>query len=534
MPYLNIGDLMDQNNSRKYVSKTVDVFPDEEVEPNKTQIQEDENRTGPITINEELANSTVADSIGDISTQEQDNYSKDNQENAIKVYEDLSSGSEDMRQVIQDIKDKKAPNKLIDRPSTSKRNTEHKIQDISADTLATVDYDPVLSDSDDCQEPSHQPSFVNQSNIIEIASSSEDELNDGQMLETDEESSFRLHFSRSSNRSPVVVKEFEKSEIIFEENNSHSRIDLENNEESHNSVKYERGTICIDSTRNSHEDCPAEFAVVQLHAHPEKQPVSMVDNTFDESNREITPFSTAEVTAIKELTKILEEGDESTDEENSVYGSSNSLHNSGVEMSQLVLEKPDDPSTDSNKHSISIQCTLAAKDLESSNSDKALTMNDSEECVELSEHQRSISVQRLTRRQASMLESMSVEDEIGNMPIMEEIDPVQLLDKPEFKGKQDPDEAKVYERSPSTGSETSRQTRASSVLSQHLVGVTTAKPTRAEKASTSGVKSKKTPIDFAAPKRSDDMAELEQNTLKKAGLRTRSRTNSVSSIQSDN
>uniref|UniRef100_A0AAR5P9Y7 Shugoshin C-terminal domain-containing protein n=2 Tax=Dendroctonus ponderosae TaxID=77166 RepID=A0AAR5P9Y7_DENPD len=141
---------------------------------------------------------------------------------------------------------------------------------------------------------------------------------------------------------------------------------------------------------------------------------------------------------------------------------------------------------------------------------------------------------RLTRRQASMLESMSVEDEIGNMPIMEEIDPVQLLDKPEFKGKQDPDEAKVYERSPSTGSETSRQTRASSVLSQHLVGVTTAKPTRAEKASTSGVKSKKTPIDFAAPKRSDDMAELEQNTLKKAGLRTRSRTNSVSSIQSDN
>ncbi|KAH1021300.1 hypothetical protein HUJ04_010832 [Dendroctonus ponderosae] len=92
---------------------------------------------------------------------------------------------------------------------------------------------------------------------------------------------------------------------------------------------------------------------------------------------------------------------------------------------------------------------------------------------------------RLTRRQASMLESMSVEDEIGNMPIMEEIDPVQLLDKPEFKGKQDPDEAKVYERSPSTGSETSRQTRASSVLSQNLVGVTTAKPTRAEKASTS-------------------------------------------------
>ncbi|XP_048523859.1 uncharacterized protein LOC125505001, partial [Dendroctonus ponderosae] len=410
MPYLNIGDLMDQNNSRKYVSKTVDVFPDEEVEPNKTQIQEDENRTGPITINEELANSTVADSIGDISTQEQDNYSKDNQENAIKVYEDLSSGSEDMRQVIQDIKDKKAPNKLIDRPSTSKRNTEHKIQDISADTLATVDYDPVLSDSDDCQEPSHQPSFVNQSNIIEIASSSEDELNDGQMLETDEESSFRLHFSRSSNRSPVVVKEFEKSEIIFEENNSHSRIDLENNEESHNSVKYERGTICIDSTRNSHEDCPAEFAVVQLHAHPEKQPVSMVDNTFDESNREITPFSTAEVTAIKELTKILEEGDESTDEENSVYGSSNSLHNSGVEMSQLVLEKPDDPSTDSNKHSISIQCTLAAKDLESSNSDKALTMNDSEECVELSEHQRSISVQcTLHEKDAIIEQSVEVE-----------------------------------------------------------------------------------------------------------------------------
>uniref|UniRef100_A0AAR5QGR2 Shugoshin C-terminal domain-containing protein n=1 Tax=Dendroctonus ponderosae TaxID=77166 RepID=A0AAR5QGR2_DENPD len=141
---------------------------------------------------------------------------------------------------------------------------------------------------------------------------------------------------------------------------------------------------------------------------------------------------------------------------------------------------------------------------------------------------------RLTRRQASMLESMSVEDEIGNMPIMEEIDPVQLLDKPEFKGKQDPDEAKVYERSPSTGSETSRQTRASSVLSQNLVGVTTAKPTRAEKASTSGFKSKKTPIDLAVPKKSDDMAELEQNPLKRAGIRTRSRTNSVSSIKSDN
>lgn len=70
----------------------------------------------------------------------------------------------------------------------------------------------------------------------------------------------------------------------------------------------------------------------------------------------------------------------------SVYGSSNNL-DTDIEMSELAVGEADNISTDSNKRSISIQCTLPLASLASNNSD------DSEGGVELSEHQRSIYVQ---------------------------------------------------------------------------------------------------------------------------------------------
>lgn len=139
MSGLNVGELIEHNESRKYVSKTIEIFTDEEVELNKVELQEDENQTGLVTINEE-ANFTVAESIGDISTEEQDNSLKDD---TVKVYEDLSSGSEDIIQAIHDIEDGKAANEQSDRLSTSTHYTEHEIQGISADSLAPVHYGKV-------------------------------------------------------------------------------------------------------------------------------------------------------------------------------------------------------------------------------------------------------------------------------------------------------------------------------------------------------------------------------------------------------
>lgn len=116
--------------------------------------------------------------------------------------------------------------------------------------------------------------------------------------------------------SSVADNETEKSEAIFNEENSststvrRSGSDFEPNEETHSAEEYGRAPICIDSSRESHEDCPE--AVVQLHAHPENQPDLMIEA----SNRQITPSPTAEVTSVKEATKILEKG---TDEEKYVF-----------------------------------------------------------------------------------------------------------------------------------------------------------------------------------------------------------------------
>ncbi|XP_030746722.1 protein ELYS isoform X2 [Sitophilus oryzae] len=162
---------------------------------------------------------------------------------------------------------------------------------------------------------------------------------------------------------------------------------------------------------------------------------------------------------------------------------------------------------------------------------------------------------RLTRKQASMLKSIgTVEKHIEKLPNLEEIDPIILMDKPNFEGQADLSEAQVYEPSVSSvGSDLPRHTRSASVASDIHAPST---PKKKPKSPKSSLESTITNIKSRLRRQSTDTASVgseqsdspspskrgkktekasmkdEEQSKKVAAKRGRSRSSSVSSVKS--
>ncbi|XP_076270585.1 uncharacterized protein LOC143202735 isoform X1 [Rhynchophorus ferrugineus] len=129
---------------------------------------------------------------------------------------------------------------------------------------------------------------------------------------------------------------------------------------------------------------------------------------------------------------------------------------------------------------------------------------------------------RLTRRQASMLKSIgTIKEDAESLPNLEEIDPIQLLDKPVFEGQPDLAETQAYAPSSPSGSvDLSRHIRSASVISDTAEPST---PRRRSKAVSESVDSPASTIKSRLRRPSVDTASLvsEQSDSPSPPKRTR-------------